>query len=164
VVEENLDTLFVLESKNTDKEIMTKILTYPNAYIGLSDGGAHVQFRGGTGYSSQLLGYWVRQQGIMSLEQAVKKLTFDSASVFGIYDRGLLRPGLAADITIFDPQTIKLLPQEEVHDFPGGAWRIRELPTGVHYTIVNGQVLIENGRHTGAFPGRVLRNSLYHER
>ena len=142
---------------------MAKILNYPNAYIGLSDGGAHVQFHGGYGYSSRLLGYWVREQGIMSLEQAVKRLTFDSASVFGIYDRGLLRPGLAADITIFDPDTINPLPEDVVHDFPAGAWRMRELATGVHYTIVNGQVLIEDGRHTGALPGRVLRNSLYHE-
>ena len=125
VVEENLDTVFLQGASNTDKEAMAKILNYPNAYIGLSDGGAHVQFHGGYGYSSRLLGYWVRQQGIMSLEQAVKRLTFESASVFGIYDRGLLRPGLAADITIFDPDTINPLPEDKVHDFPGGAWRMQ---------------------------------------
>src|SRR4029077_6158521 len=129
-----------------DIEINSKILNYPNAYIGLSDGGAHVQFRGGYGYSSILLGYWVRQQGIMSLEQAVKRLTFESASVFGIYDRGLLRPGLAGDLAVFNPDTIRVLEQEVVNDFPGGAWRIKELATGVHYTIVNGEVLIEDGR------------------
>ena len=164
VVEENLDTVFLMAAGGYDKEATAKILNYPNAYIGLSDSGAHVQFHGGTGYSSRLLGYWVRQQGIMSLESAVRRLTFESASVFGIYDRGLLRPGLAADIAIFDPDTINPLPEDKVHDFPAGAWRLRELATGVHYTIVNGQVLIEQGRPTGALPGRVIRNSLYQER
>jgi N-acyl-D-aspartate/D-glutamate deacylase len=118
VVEENLDTVFVQGTNNVDKEAMAKILNYPNAFIGLSDGGAHVQFHGGYGYSTRLLGYWVREQGIMPLEQAVRRLTFESASAFGIYDRGILRPGLAADITIFDPDTISPLPEDVVHDFP----------------------------------------------
>jgi N-acyl-D-amino-acid deacylase len=161
VVEEHLDTVFLEGSSNVDKEAMAQILTYPNAYIGLSDGGAHVQFHGGYGYSTRLLGYWVRQEGIMSLEQAVRRLTFESASTFGIYDRGLLRPGLAADITIFDPDAVNPLPEDTVHDFPAGGWRVRELAQGIHYTIVNGQVLLEDGHHTGALPGRVLRNTLY---
>jgi N-acyl-D-amino-acid deacylase len=163
VVEENLDTAFLQGASNVDKEAMAQILNYPNAYIGLSDGGAHVQFHGGYGYSTRLLGYWVRQEGIMSLEHAVRRLTFESASAFGIYDRGLLRPGLAADITVFDPDTVNPLPEDVVHDFPAGGWRIRELATGIHYTIVNGQVLLEDGRHTGALPGRVLRNTLYQD-
>src|SRR5262249_55424925 len=132
-------------------------------YMGLSDSGAHVQFTSGHGYSSCLLGYWVREQKIMSLEAAIRRLTFESAMVFGIYDRGLLHPGLAADIVVFDPATINRLPDEVVHDFPANAWRVRSMPTGVHYTIVNGQVLIEEGRPTGALPGRVLRNSIYRE-
>ena len=97
----------------------------------------------------------------MSLEQAVRRLTFESASTFGIYDRGLLHPGLAADITIFDPDTVRPLPEDIVHDFPAGGWRIRELAEGIQYTIVNGQVLIEDGNPTGALPGRVMRNTLY---
>src|SRR5262249_35632156 len=125
VVEEKLDTSFLRASSNTDKEAMAHILNSPHAFIGLSDSGAHVQFLSGYGYSSRLLGHWVRRQGIMSVEKAVKRLTFDNASVFGIYDRGLLRPGLAADITIFDPDTISSLPEEVVHDLPAGAWRMR---------------------------------------
>ena len=82
------------------------------------------------------------------------------AQFFGIYDRGLLRPGMVADITVFDPDTVQPLPEDVVHDFPAGGWRIRELAQGIHYTIVNGQVLLEDGRHTGALPGRVLRNTL----
>ncbi|MBI3328140.1 MAG: amidohydrolase family protein [Nitrospinae bacterium] len=162
VVEEHLDTGFVQGENNVDKEAMTKILNYPGAIVGLSDGGAHVQFHGGYGYSTRLLGYWVREEQIMSLEQAVRRLTFESASTFGIFDRGLLRPGMAADITIFDPETVTPLPEDVAQDFPAGGWRIRELAAGINYTIVNGQVLLENGRHTGALPGRVMRNSLFH--
>src|SRR5207245_10390566 len=102
-------------------------ITGPNAYTWLADGGSHVQGHRGYGYSTRLLGYWVRQEGIMSLEQAVRRLTFELASTFGIYDRGLLRPGLAADITIFDPDTINPLPVDTVHDLPAGGWRMRGL-------------------------------------
>ena len=98
----------------------------------------------------------------MTLEQAVRRLTFDSASTFGLYDRGLLRPGMAADIVIFDPATVKCGKEEVVHDFPAGGWRIKETSEGVSHTIVNGQVLLEDKKHTGALPGRVLRNSYWH--
>ena len=161
VVEENLDTAFIMGENNVDKEAVSKILNYPSAIVGLSDGGAHVQFHGGYGYSTRLLGYWVREQEIMSLEKAVRRLTFESASAFGIFDRGLLRPGMAADITIFDPETVRSLPEHVVHDFPAGGWRISELAEGINCTIVNGEVLIEDGKHTGALPGHVVRNALY---
>jgi len=161
VVEENLDTVFLQGENNVDKEAVTQILNYDNAVVGLSDGGAHVQFHGGYGYSTRLLGHWVREQGIMSLEKAVRRLTFDSASAFGIFDRGLLRPGMVADITVFDPDTVKPRKEDIVHDFPKGGWRFRELADGVHYTIVNGQVLIEDGQPTGNLPGRVVRHSSY---
>ena len=161
VVEENLDTRFLQAENNVDDEALRKILTYPNAFIGLGDGGAHVQFHGGYGYTTRLLGEWVREKQAMTLEQAVKRLTFESASLFGIQDRGLLREGLAADIVIFDPDTVKPGPESVVHDFPAGGWRIKEPAVGIHMTIVNGQVLLEDGKHTGALPGRVVRNGWY---
>src|SRR5204863_6372144 len=111
VVEEKLETVFMQAENNVDLEAMRQILNYPNAIVGLSDGGAHVQFHGGYGYSTRLLGEWVREKQIMSLENAVRRLTFDSAAAFGLHDRGLLRPGLVADITIFDPQTVRPLPE-----------------------------------------------------
>jgi N-acyl-D-amino-acid deacylase len=162
VVEENLDTGLMQSENNVDDEAMAKILTYPNAIVGLSDGGAHVQFHGGYGYSTRLLSEWVRDKQIMTLEHAVRRLTFDSASALGLYDRGLLRPGMAADIVIFDPDTVRPLPESIVHDFPAGGWRVKEPAQGIMATIVNGEVLIENGKHTGALPGRVLRNTYYH--
>src|SRR5439155_686124 len=109
-VEENLDTEWLHGENNVDDEAVAKILTYPNAIIGLSDGGAHVQFQSGFGFSTRLLSEWVREKQVMSLETAVRRLTFESASTFGLYDRGLLRPGMVADIVIFDPDTVKPLP------------------------------------------------------
>jgi N-acyl-D-aspartate/D-glutamate deacylase len=160
-IEEHLDTEWLHGENNVDDEAVARILTYPNAIIGLSDGGAHVQFQSGFGFSTRLLSEWVREKQAMSLEQAVRRLTFDSASTFGLYDRGLLRPGLVADIVIFDPDTVKPLPLEVVHDFPTGAKRIKEPAQGIVATIVNGEVLLEDGKHTGALPGRVLRNTYY---
>ena len=163
VVEEKLETRFLQAENNVDDDALAKILTHPNAVIGLGDGGAHVQFHGGYGYLTRLLGEWVRDKRVMSLEQAVRRLTFDSASTFGLYDRGLLRPGMAADVVIFDPATVNCGPEVVVRDFPKGAWRIKEPAEGVFATIVNGVVLLEQGRHSGAYPGRVLRNSYYQQ-
>src|SRR4051794_8291778 len=77
------------------------------------------------------------------------------------YDRGLLRPGMTADITIFDPDTVKPLPEFIVHDFPAGGWRYKEPAAGIYATFVNGRMLMKEGEHTGNLPGRVLRNSRY---
>jgi N-acyl-D-aspartate/D-glutamate deacylase len=160
-IEEHLDTEWLHGENNVDDSAVAQILTYPNAVIGLSDGGAHVQFQSGYGFSTRLLSEWVREKQVMSLETAVRRLTFESASTFGLYDRGLLRPGMVADIVIFNADTVKPLPLEVLHDFPTGAKRIKEPAQGIHMTIVNGQVLLEDGKHSGALPGRVLRNTYY---
>ena len=160
-VKEELNTVFGFGQNNSDRNAVAEILSSPYTVIGLSDGGAHVQFRCLVGYSTRLLGYWVRERGIMSLEQAIRRLTFDSASAFGIYDRGLLQPGLAADFVIFNPDTVKPGTQDVVHDLPNNGWRMRDIAEGIHYTVVNGEVLLEQGEPTGANPGHVLRNALY---
>jgi N-acyl-D-aspartate/D-glutamate deacylase len=160
-VEEDLNTGFSLGEINCDIEAVGEILRSPYAVVGLSDGGAHVQFNSNVSNPTRLLGFWVREKGIMSLEHAVRRLTFDSASAFGIYDRGLLQPGMAADIVVFDPDTVRPGLSDTVHDFPNNGWRIRELADGIHYTVVNGEVLLEKGGHTGTYPGRVLRNARY---
>ena len=161
VVEEELNTRLAFGNRNTDREAVGQLLRSPYTVVGLSDGGAHVQFHSEVGYSTQLLGYWVREQKIMPLEQAVRRLTFDPAAAFGIHDRGLLKPGLAADMVVFDPATVNPGKEEAVYDLPNNGWRIRLLAEGIHYTVVNGEVLMEGGRHTGATPGRVLRNARY---
>jgi N-acyl-D-amino-acid deacylase len=158
-VEEELDTTFSLGEINMDTEAVAQILSSPYAVVGLSDGGAHVQFHSNVSNPTRLLGYWVREKGIMSLELAVRRLTFDSATAFGIYDRGLLQPGMAADLVVFDPDTVRPVAEDVVHDFPSNGWRMRELAEGIHYTVVNGEVLLEKGTHTGSHPGRVLHNA-----
>jgi N-acyl-D-aspartate/D-glutamate deacylase len=158
-VEEDLETVFSLGEINMDTEAVAQILGSPYAVVGLSDGGAHVQFHSNVSNPTRLLGYWVREKGIMSLELAVRRLTFDSASAFGIYDRGLIQPGMAADLVVFDPDTVRPIAEDKVHDFPANGWRMRELAEGIHYTVVNGEVLMEKGTHTGSHPGRVLHNA-----
>ena len=160
-VEEALETVFSLGEINMDTEAVAQILGSPYAVVGLSDGGAHVQFHSNVSNPTRLLGYWVREKGIMSLELAVRRLTFDSASAFGIYDRGLIQPGMAADLVVFDPDTVRPVAEDKVHDFPANGWRMRELAEGIHYTVVNGEVLMEKGTHTGSLPGRVLHNARY---
>ena len=160
-VEENLDTVFSLGEINMDTEAVAQILGSPYAVVGLSDGGAHVQFHSNVSNPTRLLGYWVREKKIMSLELAVRRLTYDSASAFGIYDRGLVQPGMAADLVVFDPDTVAPVKEDVVHDFPANGWRMRELAEGIHYTVVNGEVLLEKGEHTGSHPGRVIRNARY---
>ncbi len=156
-VEERLETGFEINQINGDEAAVGQILSSPYTVVGLSDAGAHVVFDAGYGYCTRLLGFWVREKGIMTLEEAVRKLTFHSASVFGLHNRGLLRPGMTADITIFDPDTVDAMEPESVNDLPGGGPRLMQHAKGIHYTIVNGTVLVENNQHTGAYPGQLLR-------
>jgi N-acyl-D-aspartate/D-glutamate deacylase len=93
----------------------------------------------------------------MSLEEAVNKLTFRVASVFGLSDRGLLRAGFAADIAVFDPATVNTLEPEYVQDLPAKETRMIQKAAGVPHTVVNGEVVIQDGAPTGALPGKVLR-------
>jgi N-acyl-D-aspartate/D-glutamate deacylase len=158
-LEEDLETVFERREVNSDEEAMTALLTSPYMIVGQSDGGAHVVFRTDYSYSTYLLSHWVREKGIMSLEEAMRKLTFVPASLFGLYDRGLVRPGMAGDLMVFDPDRIAPLEPDEADDLPGGARRRRQLATGIEWTVVNGDVLLEHGEHTGAYPGQVARGS-----
>jgi N-acyl-D-aspartate/D-glutamate deacylase len=157
-LEENLETEFERREVNSDQAAMTALLTSPYTVIGQSDGGAHVVFRTDYSYSTYLLSHWVREKEIMSLEDAIRKLTFVPASLFGFSDRGLVRPGMAADLMVFDPATISPLEPGEANDLPGGAKRRKQLAQGIEWTVVNGQVLMEKGQHTGVYPGKVARS------
>ena len=156
-LEEDLETRFVHINTQGDPKAVCEILKHPAVMIGQSDAGAHMGYDARFGYCTAFLGRWVRGYGIMNLEEAVAKLTFRVASVFGLSDRGLLRPGLAADIAVFDPATINTLEPEYVRDLPGNETRMIQKATGVPFTVVNGEIVIENGAPTGARPGKVLR-------
>jgi N-acyl-D-amino-acid deacylase len=156
-LEENLETRFAHITTQGDPEAVCEILKHPTVMIGQSDAGAHMGYDARFGYCTAFLGRWVRDYGIMKLEDAVSKLTFQVASIFGLNDRGLLRPGFAADIVVFDPATINTLEPEYVQDLPGNETRMIQHAAGVHHTVVNGEIVIENGQPSGAYPGRVLR-------
>jgi N-acyl-D-aspartate/D-glutamate deacylase len=156
---DDLELEFTMTSFNTRVDRMTELLNDPSILIGLGDGGAHVDMLCDSGYPTYLLGTWVRERGVMTLEEAVRRLTSDPADLFGIRDRGRLRPGLAADIAIFDPATVGSSDRgERRHDLPGGGKRMVMPSRGVLYTIVNGAVTYASGALTGAAAGRVLRS------
>jgi N-acyl-D-amino-acid deacylase len=156
-LEEDLETRFVHITTQGDPRAVCEILKHPAVMIGQSDAGAHMGYDARFGYCTAFLGRWVRDCGIMSLEEAVAKLTFRVASVFGLNDRGLARPGMAADLVIFDPATINTLEPEYVQDLPGHETRMIQKAAGVHHTVVNGEVVIENGTAIGTCPGKVLK-------
>lgn len=160
-LEEDMQTTFKSSNSRDDSEAMGAILRSPYILIGTSDAGAHVQYGVDFGYSTTLLSLWVRERGIISLEEAVHKLTFQVASIYSLRERGLLRPGYAADVTIFDPTTVRACEPEWAQDYPADTRRLIQRSEGVHYTIVNGTVIYENDRLNGDLPGQVLRGSAY---
>lgn len=158
-LEDDLGIEFTMSSYNTRIDRMTEILNDPAILIALGDGGAHLDMLCDAGYPTYLLGTWVRERQVMTLERAVERLTSEPAALFGIKDRGRLAPGLAADVTIFDPATVGSGNRgERRFDLPGGGKRIVMPSHGIDYTIVNGAVTYAKGALTGAAAGTVLRS------
>ena len=156
---DDLDNEFTLQSFNTRVDRMVEILRNRDMLLGLGDGGAHLDMLCDSGYPSYVLGTWVREHGALSLEEAVRRMTSDPADFFGIRDRGRLREGLAADITVFDARTVGSVGRpERRYDLPGGAKRMVIRSQGIEYTIVNGAITWERGALTEAAAGRVLRS------
>ncbi len=157
---EDLKTIFEDSVAQGDERAVGEIFRSPYVLLGQSDAGAHVASGNpGFGYGTFLLSYWVRERQLLALEEAIRKLTFMPASIFGIRDRGLLRPGMAADLFAFDPTAIDLEKPELVHDLPEGGPRYIQHARGIHYAVVNGSLLMKHGSHTGAYPGKVLRSA-----
>ena len=157
-LEDELRLQYTIVLFNANEDLIPDLITDPRAMIGLSDGGAHVDMLCDAGYCTYLLGTWVRDKQVMTLERAVERLTTEPARFFGIQDRGRLAVGLAADIAIFDDNTIGSGRRPEMrYDLPGGGRRLVMPAQGVQYTLVNGQVLYAERQHTGALPGQVLR-------
>ena len=160
-LEEHLETTFETTNRGFNPEAMSTIMKSPYVIIGTSDAGAHVQFGADFGYCTTLLGMWVRDRQMISLEQAIHKLTFHVASVYGIEGRGLLRPGFAADVTVFDPNTVKACAPEWAEDYPAATKRLIQRSEGIRHTIVNGKVVYEDGKLSGEMAGHVLRGTAY---
>ena len=157
---ENEDLVFVQPLMNNDPDDVLGLLRHPRTLATFSDSGAHVCQEMGSSLQTHMLSYWVRDRQAFTLEEAVRKLTFENASAWNIADRGLLRTGMAADILVFDEAAVKpCLPTVE-HDLPGGERRLVQKAEGIDATIVNGEVTLEGGESTGAVPGGVIRGPL----
>lgn len=158
-LEEDLKTVFVALTMNSDEEAVARMLRHPASMVSLSDAGAHLTFFNDAGYGLHLLGHWVRERGVLSLAEAAQALCARPAQVFGIAGRGVLEAGAAADLLLFDPKTVGRGPKERRHDLPAGAPRLMTPALGVHGVWVNGvRVADEKGRVEAAgTPGRLLR-------
>lgn len=160
-LDHHLKLFFIQPSNNEDQDFVLALIRHPHAAVTFSDAGAHVATTINP-IHGHLLGHWVRDKQAITLEAAIRKITFDIASFWSLEGRGRLREGHHADVVVFDPATISPSMPELVHDLPSGAPRIKQHSHGIKATVVNGQVLIQEGRHTGALPGRLLRGSLHH--
>ncbi|MBV1883174.1 MAG: amidohydrolase family protein [Pseudomonadales bacterium] len=162
-LENNLEMRIRMPVANHDEDIVEELLTDPNIVVGLSDGGAHASQLCDACFSTHMLGHWVRERKSFDLEYAVYLLTSRSADVFNITDRGRLKEGLAADVVVFDADTVGAGELERVFDMPAGADRLISQASGIEVVIVNGQVLRENdvdqvNVDTDTLPGKLLRN------
>ena len=153
----DLDFFFLQPVANEDQDYALEIMRHPRAVVTFSDSGAHVSQLMDSSLQTHLLSHWVRRKQAFTLEQAVRMLTLVPATLWGFADRGLVREGMAADFVVFDPATIAAEMPEVVDDLPAGARRLVQRTRGIAATIVNGEVLLRDGKHTGALPGRLLR-------
>lgn len=159
-LEHDLDIFFIQAAANQDQDVVLELMRHPFAIPTFSDSGAHVTQIMDSSLQSHMLGHWVRNQGAFTLEEAVHRMTQVPASAWGFDDRGVLAVGKAADINVFDAETVAPNLPELRHDLPSGAPRLRQTATGFKATIVNGGVLVEDGEPTGLTPGRLLRGPL----
>jgi N-acyl-D-aspartate/D-glutamate deacylase len=159
---EDLDTEFSALLLNSDESAVGELLRHPHALVSLSDAGAHLTLFNDAGFGLHLLGHWVRERRVLKLEDAVRKLTSQPAAVFGIPERGALKAGYAADLLLFDPETVHRGPKTRVQDLPAGGTRLITPAIGVKGVWVNGSRVADEGgiRAGNALPGRVLRNFL----
>ena len=128
------------------------------ALPGISDGGAHTKFVTTGRFSTELLGYWVREHEIMSLEDAHWRLSAYPAQAVGLRDRGFLAEGKPADVLVYDPDTVDALEQERLFDYPADEWRLVQRAKGYDHIIVNGRTTFIDGECTDATPGKLLRH------
>jgi N-acyl-D-aspartate/D-glutamate deacylase len=158
-IADDLATRFQSSTFNFDPAGVERLITDDRCLVGLSDGGAHVDFICDVGYATALLDLWVRRRKALSLEKAVHKLTQVPATVFGIPNRGVLAEGKVADLVLFDPDTVTAKPPRYAYDLPCNGRRLVAESEGIKATFVAGVQLYDDGKHTGAMPGRILRSA-----
>jgi N-acyl-D-aspartate/D-glutamate deacylase len=136
------------------------MLEHPDSVFGLGDGGAHCGAVCDATMTTFLLTHWTRDRTRgprLPLEWVVRKMTHDTAALYGLGDRGVLAPGKKGDVNVIDASRLSLAIPELVHDLPGGARRLIQKAKGYTATVVSGQVTFRDGEHSGALPGRLVR-------
>ncbi len=144
-----------------DGDALHEMLTHPAAVLGLADGGAHANFICDASTPTWMLTHWARDRSRgpqLSIESVVKKMTADTAALFGFTDRGVLAVGKRADLNVIDHDRLQLREPRLVRDLPAGGTRLLQAAEGYRATIVAGQVTREHDRFTGARPGRLVRS------
>jgi len=159
-LEKHLKQFFLQPLANENQDHVLEMMRHPRSVVTFSDSGAHVSQIMDSSLQSHLLSYWVRDKQALTLEQAIRMLTFVPASYWGLSGRGLLREGWAADVIVFDPDKIAPMMPHLDHDLPAGARRLKQKAAGLMATVVNGEVVLRNNEHTGALPGQLLRGPL----
>ncbi|HEU4923922.1 MAG TPA: amidohydrolase family protein [Burkholderiales bacterium] len=158
-LEEKLDTVFSALLLNADEAAVGRMLKHPCSLVSLSDAGAHLTFFNDAGFGLHLLGHWVRERSVLTLAEAVWRLCGQPAQLFGVKERGALKPGYHADLLLFDPAVVDRGPKRRLFDLPGGHPRLTTSAIGVHGVWVNGvRVAGRKGPcELKELPGRVLR-------
>jgi len=159
-LERDFKVFFRQPLANEDQEHALEMMRHPRSVVTFSDSGAHVAQIMDSSLQTHLLSHWVREKQEFTFEQAVRLITYDTATAWGLHDRGLIREGMNADLLVIDPDTVAPLMPTVEHDLPAGAKRLVQKSSGIRYTLVNGQVMLEDCRPTGALPGRLARGPL----
>jgi len=159
-IEADLELFFMQSAANHDQDRVLDFLRHPNAIPTFSDSGAHVSQIMDSSIQTHMLGHWVRNEQAFTVEEAVHRMTGVPAAAWGFANRGVLAPGMAADINVFDLETISPNLPELVYDLPGGARRLRQTATGIKATLVNGEVLVADSEPTGTRPGQLVRGPM----
>jgi len=149
--------IFASVGSNQRLEHIEEVFDHPQSVMGLGDAGAHVASICDSSLTTYLLSYWCRERGRISVEEAVRRLSSEPASIFGLEGRGKLVPGAFADLNVIDFDALEIQLPEFSHDLPLGAGRWTQRVRGYDYTIVNGQIAVESGCHTGRLRGRLIR-------
>jgi N-acyl-D-aspartate/D-glutamate deacylase len=159
-LEKDLKLFFQNPASNDDQDYVLAMLRHPKSVPTFSDTGAHVNSVINASLQTYFLGHWVRDTEAITLEAAIRKITFDIASYWRLKGRGLLREGWCADVCVFDLEALEpQLPYLE-HDLPTGAERLIQKCNGIDATVVNGQIFMRGGEHTGALAGQLMRGPL----
>ena len=156
-IEEDLQAHFLASNMgHTDNDVIGGLLANPRVHLGASDGGAHILSFSTYGDTGYLFSQFVRQCKALSIEEAVKKITLDTATIWGMNNRGLLHEGYAADITIFDAEQIDRGEEYYVQDVPGDGSRYVRDSKGIDTVIIGGEIAYRGGEYTESAIGSII--------